>query len=58
MDEGRCAKEGLRRRRRGLRVRMRGGAELRTRGVGAAEHDSRSVDAYNSVLRSSIDRGV
>jgi hypothetical protein len=25
------------------------------RGVGATEHGARSVDAYNSVLRSSID---
>jgi hypothetical protein len=42
---------------RGLRARMRGGAEPRTRdrSAGAIEHGARPVDAYNNVLRSSID---
>jgi hypothetical protein len=54
--DGRCAEEGdcgrrLRQRRRGLRARMRGGAERWEE----AEHGARIVNVYVTVLRSSID---
>lgn len=41
---------------RGLRARMRGGAELRTRGgsAGAAEHGARTVDVYSSDFRYTV----
>jgi glutamate synthase (NADH) len=42
---------------RGLRARMQGGAELRTRGgsVGVAEHGARTVDAYSSDFRYTVE---